>query len=288
MLESALSLSDKFLLHYTIFEKDNSKGIVLIVHGAKEHRKRYYDFAKYLNENGYIVAIADNRGHGESVSKDYPLGYMPSYKKIVYDLEEFTNYLKDKYPKQDIYLLGHSLGSMFARMLIASDDTKYSKLILSGTANYIPAGVIGIFIGNILKFIKGLHAYSKLLERFANFLDDSWVCGNPKTMDLYRKDKYCTYKYLIASMIEIFKINKDMHKVSNYCIKNKDLPILSVSGEKDPVTGFTKGLDDSLNTLVKIGYTNITFNVYDNMYHEVLNEVDNLIVYKDILAFLEK
>lgn len=126
------------------------------------------------------------------------------------------------------------------------------------------------------------------MERFANFLDDSWVVGNKDALEKYRSDKYCTYKYPISSMIEIFRINHDMHNVKNYKFQNKDLEILSVSGALDPVTGFEKGLNDSKKTLEKIGYRKSKFIVYDNMYHEVLNETDNKKVYKDILDFLSK
>lgn len=227
--------------------------MILLVHGAKEHRKRYYDFAKYLNDNGFIVALSDNCGHGQSVNDEYPLGFMPDYKLILSDLIEFKDFLKSKY-NVPFYLFGHSLGSMFARMLIAGRDNDFEKLVLSGTANYIPAGVIGIFTGNVLKIFKGSHGYSKLLERFANFLDDSWVVGNKEKLEKYRLDKYCTYKYSIASMIEIFKINHDMHNVKNYKFQNKNLEILSVSGALDPVTGFEKGLNDSKKVLEKMGY----------------------------------
>ncbi len=92
MIESTLKLKDNFELYYTIFDSSNPEGLVLLVHGAKEHRKRYYDFAKYLNDNGFIVAISDNRGHGESVDDEYPLGFMPDYKLIVSDLIEFKNF----------------------------------------------------------------------------------------------------------------------------------------------------------------------------------------------------
>ena len=39
---------------------------------------------------------------------------------------------------------------------------------------------------------------------------------NKDALEKYRLDKYCTYKYPIASMIEIFKINQDMHNIKNY------------------------------------------------------------------------
>jgi alpha-beta hydrolase superfamily lysophospholipase len=64
------------------------------------------------------------------------------------------------------------------------------------------------------------------------------------------------------------------------------LPILSVSGEGDPVTGGKLGLKDTVDTLMKIGYLDVTSIVYPGMRHEVLNEDDRLAVYSDISSFL--
>ena len=43
------------------------KGIVQIVHGMCEHKERYIPFMEYLSAHGYVCAIHDHRGHGETV-----------------------------------------------------------------------------------------------------------------------------------------------------------------------------------------------------------------------------
>lgn len=208
MKEFIFTCHDGMKLSCTLFHHTNAEAVVQIIHGAKEHRKRYYDFAQFLNQQGYVVMLSDNRGHGESVNDDYPLGYMPNYQKVIGDQVELTNYIKMSYPNTKIYLFGHSLGSMFARIYLEKHDCEIDKLVLSGTANYIRAGIIGIGVGKMLQFFRGSHGYSKLLEKFANFLDDSWVVNNKEALDKYRKDVYCTYSYPIASMISIFSINR--------------------------------------------------------------------------------
>ena len=41
-------------------------GVVQIVHGMAEHASRYDEFARFLNNNGFIVIADDHRGHGET------------------------------------------------------------------------------------------------------------------------------------------------------------------------------------------------------------------------------
>lgn len=55
ILEKIKSEKDDLNLSVSIIEpKGEAKGIVQISHGMAEHKERYYDFVKYLSENGYI------------------------------------------------------------------------------------------------------------------------------------------------------------------------------------------------------------------------------------------
>lgn len=78
-----------------------------------------------------------------------------------------------------------------------------------------------------------------------------------------------------------------MKNYKKYACKNPKLPILSVTGEEDPVAGFEKGLRDSVNNLKRVGYEQIQTIVYRGMKHEVLNEDNNKRVYRDVLNFLD-
>ena len=66
-IENIISEKDCLQLEVAILEpKEKTKGIVQISHGMSEHKERYYEFMKYLSENGYICVIHDHRGHGAS------------------------------------------------------------------------------------------------------------------------------------------------------------------------------------------------------------------------------
>ena len=74
------------LYTYVYDNVKNAKAIVLIVHGMMEHAGRYKDFAKFLNDNGYIVIANDLRGHGHSaVDKKFGYGERDIFAESVQD-----------------------------------------------------------------------------------------------------------------------------------------------------------------------------------------------------------
>lgn len=289
MQEYTLTLSDGLVASCARIDNPNPKAVIQIVHGLKEHKKRYYEIAEFLNNNGYSVFMSDNRGHGYSVNDEFPLGYMTDLNRMVLDQFEINQYIKEQYPNAKIYMIGHSFGSMLARCYLQEHDSTISKLVLSGTVGYNNLVGIGLILGKMINNIKGEMGYSVLLQAATDNGDISWVCSNEETMEKYRNDHFCTgYKYMNNSIYTIFNAMKELHNVKAYKCSNPNLPILSLAGEKDPVTNGQKGIDDSINTLKSIGYNNISSIVYKDMLHEVFNEVEKEKVYKDLIDFLNK
>lgn len=109
---------DDFILSAAFFPVENPKALVQIIHGALEHKERYFHLIKFLNENNYSVFISDNRGHGASLSDKYTFGYIDGVEKVVDDNIAITRALKEKFPDKEIYLVGHSLGTVFGRIYL--------------------------------------------------------------------------------------------------------------------------------------------------------------------------
>ena len=114
---------------YAIYsEAKEPKGMVQIIHGMSEHKERYIPFIQRLNDNGYTVIISDNRGHGKSVSKEYPYGHIESYDVMVSDQYMVTKWIKEKNPKLDLYMFAHSMGSVIARNYLMTHDNEIKTL----------------------------------------------------------------------------------------------------------------------------------------------------------------
>lgn len=288
MKETFLKANDGLELSIALFEVENPVGLVQIIHGMKEHKIRYYPFAEYLQSLGYAVIVSDNRGHGQSLNDDYFLGNMNGCEELIQDQYLITKHIKELYPNKDLFLIGHSFGSLLARCYLQKHDDEIKKLILSGTVNYMNLVRFGLKVGNLIKSVKGDKGYSKFLKHFGDFDDDSWVCSDINVLETVRKDSLCRgYQYTNGAILTIWESDHQLHEIQNFKCKNPDLEIMSIVGSEDPVTGGEKGIADTIKTLHEIGYTNIKSIIYPRMKHEVLNEIGKEKVYKDIKSFLE-
>ncbi|WP_343221720.1 alpha/beta fold hydrolase [Peptoniphilus ovalis] len=120
---------------------------------------------KYLNKSGYTVFISDNRGHGASIDAKYNHGYIDGVEKVVDDNIAITNCLNEYFPEKEVYMIGHSLGTVFARIFLENSDYKINKLVLSGPPNFIEIVPLAIFIGNIANLYFVEHKTLKILEK---------------------------------------------------------------------------------------------------------------------------
>ena len=152
ILEKIKSEKDDLNLSVSIIEpKGEAKGIVQISHGMAEHKERYYDFMKYLSENGYICVIHDHRGHGASVKDEKDLGYFYSENIdfIVDDLYKITKYIKNKYLKYTLITILSAL------------------IIIIGTSRiYLGVHYTSDVIAGFLISISYLVVYTSLTKRF--------------------------------------------------------------------------------------------------------------------------
>jgi len=283
-----LKANDGLELAAVLFKAENPRALVQIIHGAVEHNNRYFDFAEFLQSNGFTVIISDNRGHGESRNDKYYLGTMGSLEQMIEDQLVITRYVKQLYPGKELYMIGHSLGSLFARVYLQEHDHELSKLVLSGTPNYIPGVQAAYMLGKILTMLGGRRGYLLAKIKGDTKQDHSWISVSRKNLDAYINDPLCGYIYENYGLLTLIDADRQMHNFRRFKCANPDLPILSVTGEDDPVTGGSKGLQDSIDSLKKVGYKNVASIVYKGMKHEVLNEDNKEEVYRDILDFLMK
>ena len=273
------------------------KAIVEIAHGMNEHKERYIDFMKFLAKNGYASFIHDHRGHGKSIKNNNDLGYFyeenASY--VVEDLHQINEYLKNKFKDKKIILFGHSMGSMIVRKYISKYAHTIDGLIVCGSPSKNNASKLGLKVVKLLKSIKGERYRSEFVKKlmFGGFdkkgsEPNSWVCHNKEILKLYNEDKLCQYTYTLNGYENIIKLMIDIYNPKIYNRNNLDLPIYFIAGNDDPVIKSKKDFNEAINFLKKIGYHNIDNTLYDDMSHEILNEINNNLVYDDILNWLNK
>lgn len=274
------------------------KGIVQIVHGMCEHKERYIPFMEYLSAHGYVCAIHDHRGHGETVLNDEDLGYMykGGWRALVEDIKLVQNEIKASYPALPYTLFGHSMGSMAVRSFTKRYDDSIDTLFVCGCPSYNPAGGAGRLLASLIGLFKGEHYRSPLLQNlsFGSFnkpfedegYPSAWVCSDKGTLEAYHKDPYCMFTFTVNGFKNLLDLMKDCYSPKGWKMSNPSLPVHFISGAEDPCRISDKAIDKAADLMRRVGYRNTDLHLYPGMRHEILNETDRLQVWDDILSRL--
>ena len=283
-----------------VYEPENTpKGIVQLVHGMCEYKKRYEEFMSFLAENGYIAICYDQRGHGESVVEDTDIGWFGDFhgKAVVDDCVQVSKWAKTAYPNLPLILLGHSMGSMVVRCYLREHDALIDKLVVSGSPASNPMAGGAVFLAKAVRFFRGKRRRSKMLDflapgqgkkEYQKAGKGSWLTHDQEIAQAYEEDDLCGFTFTVNGFENLFNLMKYTYKKRGYRMQNPNLPIHFISGAEDVVLGGEKNWEKTLAFTQSLGYTKVTGKLYPDMRHEVLNETDRLLVYKDILAFLEE
>ena len=283
-----------------IIEPDEApKAVLQIVHGMAEMKERYTSFMTYLAENGYACVIHDHRGHGDSVKSEEDLGYMyeGGGSSLVEDAHQVTLAAKKRWPGIPLILMGHSMGSLVVRCYTKKYDKDIDGLIVMGT----PArnGAVGVakVLAGISKTFKGGHHRSEFLNNlaFGSYLKDipdaktknDWLSVNTDNVAFYNMHKKCGYTFTIDGFQGLFDVLEDTYSKKGWALNNATLPILFMSGEKDPCVNGRKNFDEAVQFMKDRGYNDTESIMYDGLRHEILNEDNRREIYEDIRKWMD-
>lgn len=297
-IERFTAKDNKEIFYYKWIPDDSSsiKAVIQVAHGMAEHAQRYGDFADYFTNKGFAVYANDHRGHGKTAGSLEEVGFIAEkdgWDLFLNDFRELSSIIKAENPGKPLIVLGHSMGSFIIQDFLCNYGEIVDFAILSGTSS--DPGLLGK-VGKIISGIeikrKGAKTKSPLLDKMSfgkfntyfkpNRTAFDWLSVNEENVDIYLKDPYCgdifSAGFFKDMLYGIEKINnpKNIRKVP------KELPIMLISGEMCPVGNFKKGVMKVHKTYKKAGLRNVEVRFYEGMRHEILQEKDREIVYRDI------
>ncbi len=283
--------------------KSEAKGFLHIVHGMTEHIGRYDKFMTDMAHEGYICFGYDNLGHGYTVNDESELGFIApkgGYKLLAQDVGLFSDAVIKEYGSKTrmlpYYLLGHSMGSFITRYAVAKYVTP-KKFIIMGTGGKNPLARIGLGVIKLIKLFKGEKHISNFVYNmaFASYNkpfvggtpDDPspWLTRDINQREKYYADKFCTFRFTVSAMEDLIRLNKITNEKSWYNSVPKNLPILLVSGDMDPVGDYGNGVKQVADILKGMGIKASCI-LYKNARHEILNDSTYNQVKEDIIKFL--
>jgi acylglycerol lipase len=247
--------------------KVKKRGVVVVMHGLKDHSSRYADFAHRLNEAGYGVYAFDMRGHGMSAGNRVGVLLFDDY-VMDFDIFLYRVLTTEQVP---VFVFGHSMGGAIVTLDSITYHPDVRGMILSGAA--LEAGVSGFTIGLT-------NATNALLPDFDVFnLDLNQFSRDPAVVAAAKADPLvyqgAATAHTGAQLVKaIARIDGEMENVT--------VPLLILHGKRDAVTppGGSQMLYERARSKDK------TLTLYGNMFHDLLHEPEKATVTSDIIAWM--
>lgn len=273
-------------------------GSVLVMHGMAEHHGRYLDFIQALNHQGFDVYTYDHRGHGTD-KKLSELGFIAKKNGaslVVEDALTVCSYIKETARNKQLAVFGHSMGSIILRCMLQKQDDFACAIASSTTMPSVAFSTVGVAFASLVSMIQGpakksefLHkimfggkAYTSLCTRTTY----DWLTRNNTVIGRYIDDPYCGFICTTSFYRDLGALCKRSAIKRNIAKTRKDFPLLLLTGEKDPVGGYSSQLISLQKKYNKLGFTNTALTIYAEDRHELLNELNAAEVYQDIFNFL--
>lgn len=273
-------------------------GIVQLIHGMSEHKERYIRFMEFLSSNGYICIIHDHRGHGRSVKSTADLGYLygAGFTGLVQDAEAVTQYARFRWPGLPVHLMGHSMGSLVARSYAKRFDSEIDTLTLIGSPSFRHGVRAALLLTKFVRFFRGSRHVSLLIDRLAAPRSEdrnsgsafSWICSRESVVRAYEMDALCGFTFTLDGYEALLGLMLDVYSRDGWQTDHPSLPVHFASGGDDVCLVDVPHFEKSVSFMRDAGYASVTWKLYENLRHEILNENGCGEVWSDLLSFLRE
>ncbi len=108
-----------------------TRGVVVIVHGIRDHALRYGALAAALNAQHIAVVAQDHRGHGRSGG---PRQRFDSVEQLVSDVDAGVQHARKAFPGVPVFMFGHSMGGLVTVHYALANPQALKGVVLSGPA----------------------------------------------------------------------------------------------------------------------------------------------------------
>lgn len=267
---------DLFYRKWGELKNCGTQKVLLIIHGIGYHSLPFRKIMNYAGNCNILVYAMDLRGHGFSGKTK---GSVESNEKVMTDLDNMINIIRNENPNAQIYLLGISMGGLYVLGYAQSrlDSANLSGMILVGPALKIHKSQIFQFSNfKFLWFLifnqskAGIHIDDKKLEMSS--INKEWIH--------LRKNDSLTLHYVSADyLIEIHQMQKTVKRKSELSLIT--IPVFIQHGRNDKIVNIKgsyyleKNLTNAKAELI----------VYPNSYHSLFWDNDSNLIINDIVKW---
>ncbi|MEO8391324.1 MAG: lysophospholipase [Polaromonas sp.] len=265
------------------------RAVVLLVHGLGEHACRYEHVAGRLLDWGFAVRAYDQRGHGESGGAR---GVLPDETALLDDLAEVIDdtrlrcrHLLDDEPASAVQvpvlplvLLGHSLGGLVASRFVALKIRPVEGLVMSSPALDARLGVLQ----KLLLAVMPTLAPDLCVN---NGLDARYLSHEGEVVKRYLADRLVHRK--ISPRLARFIATAGPETIAAAAKWATPTLLMYAGADRlvNPAGSRAFAEKAASSPAVKAG--TVTTRCFEELYHELFNEVDAEPVFDALKAWLD-
>jgi len=247
------------------------KAVFAVIHGYGEHSGRYLNPVSYFVPRGWAIYAYDLRGHGKSPG---PRGHINRFDEYLSDTDAFLKLVRQLNPGGKLFLLGHSLGGLIVSAYVENYPAgELSGLLMSSA-----------FLGFKLRVSAAKAALGRLMSNLMpamtmkNDLSAALLSHDPAVVAAYDTDPL---NHHVATARFFTEVTTAQARTLERAGEVK-LPLLVMYAGDDQI------VDPECSRVFFEGAASVdkTTHRYDNYYHEIFNEANKEVVFKDMENWL--
>lgn len=233
-----------------------AKGVIVMVHGALEHHRRYGWLIEMWRQAGFQVIMGDLPGHGLTTRSRR--GHIDSFDEY---LDEVNDWVETAYQFDlPVFLLGHSMGGLITIRLLQEEKLNLAGVILSSPC-----------LSLVNRPGKILNGMSYLLNAVApQFRLDSGISVDIATRnkEVQEADRNDTLYIEKISVRWFRELDASMKLAFEELEKVKDVPMLVMQAGDDKIVN-KQAVSEWFN---HVPLSEKRFKEWPKCYHEIFNE----------------
>lgn len=241
-----------------------AKAVVVIVHGAMEHHRRYGWLIEMWRLSGFHVIMGDLPGQGMTTRARR--GHIDSFDEYIFEVKDWIQaaYQFDL----PVFLIGHSLGGLISVRLLQQEKLNLAGVVLSSPClglNHKPSKLVDFLSYGLNMIMPSL--------RFNSGLTVEMATRNEEVRDADKNDTLYVTKVSVRWYREL---NHAMKMGFEEIGKTQDVPFLVMQGGDDKVVG--KHIVNKWFNIVPLSEKR--FKEWPACYHEIFNEPEREAVFE--------
>ncbi|GEK35124.1 alpha/beta hydrolase [Kurthia sibirica] len=249
--------------------ENQAKAVIVIIHSAYEHHKRYAWLIEKLRVSGFHVITGDLPGHGEqSKNKGVHDESLKDYEKYIkLMIYEATQY------NVPIFILGHGMGATFAMHAIGKFKYEVAGVIMTSPWLHLQH--------QQSKMATALKGVSKIAGGF-KMTHDINIKHLTRSYDFYVDEKDDPYYSTTVTIRWYHELQQFMKAIAQVEGRFKDLPVLMMNGKNDKIVDIAY----NRSWLEKQKLSDYQYKEWPNCYHDLYQEPERDLIYQYVEDFV--